>query len=293
MSYNIGSINVLDFFNYDSQDISILADIITRESFDIVALQGVCNKISLYYLLRRLPNYWRWYHASPRSKAKEIDYIENIYGFGNPEFDVVHETRDTARGFAFIWNSRRIRECSENGPQIFDQFKYDNFVRKPLYGRFTPNGLFGGAFFELRLINVDLCSPLEDIVRRRSEYTVLMDQIYTRVNKKRYGNNMPSYTIILGDYNIPGSYFPDFIQDSEGQVVITEMEGMPSKISEDDTMRPSYAYFSYDARRFSGLVITTKRVDPHRYSLRPTREYNEIDDDYFPIKMEIALNYDF
>jgi hypothetical protein len=58
-------------------------------------------------------------------------------------------------------------------------------------------------------------------------------------------------------------------------------------------MLPSYAYFSYDIRRFSGLVITTKRVDPSLYFLRPNKEYNEIDDDYFPIKMEIALNYDF
>jgi hypothetical protein len=294
MGYNIGSLNVVDFFGYNSRDIGILADIIVGESFDIVALQGVCNKISLYYLLRRLPNYWRWYHASPRSKIKEIDYIENIYGFGHPEFDTVHETRDTARGFAFIWNSRRIRECSENGPQIFDQFKYDDFVRKPLYGRFTPSGLSGGAFFELRLINVDLCSPFEDRVRRQREYTVLMDQIYTKVNKKRYGNNMPSYTIILGDYNIPGSFFPSLNQNSEEQVVVTELEGMPSNnLSKDDTMYSSYAYFSYDIRRFSGLVITTKRVDPGPYSLRPNKEYNEIDDDYFPIKMEIALNYDF
>ena len=41
MSYRIGSFNCHNFKNFDSRDLQCFADIISKEQFDIVALQEI------------------------------------------------------------------------------------------------------------------------------------------------------------------------------------------------------------------------------------------------------------
>ena len=63
----------------------------------------------------------------------------------------------------------------------------DNLIRKPYYGRFSPAGLPGGAFFEFRLIDTHLyygSSRAVDTSRRIDEFLTLSNEVFTRINKK-------------------------------------------------------------------------------------------------------------
>jgi len=55
-------------------------------------------------------------------------------------------------GFAYLYKRDKFRVCSEDGEaEVFRE--YNNFVRCPYFGRFTPIGTVGGLFIELRLFN--------------------------------------------------------------------------------------------------------------------------------------------
>ena len=79
-----------------------------------------------------------------------------------------------------------------------------------MVARFTPSGLLGGSNFELRLINThvifskptNLERTLSDYELRREELRVLSETVYRLFSSKRYGDNMPAYTILMGDYNL-------------------------------------------------------------------------------------------
>lgn len=198
MSYRIGSFNCLNFsINKAGKASQKFAEIIYQERFDIIALQEIGSKAALKTLRKALKNFpGKWDGA-----ADNNDY-------------------------AFIWNSNRVALATyeepgisrEYAPRIYNQYRVDrkigqkDLVRNPYYARFFPVG--GCApFIELRIINTHIRFSKKEtekaageskgaVLMRRNEFDVLTKAIYAKEADKRYGNNRPAYTILLGDYNL-------------------------------------------------------------------------------------------
>jgi endonuclease/exonuclease/phosphatase family metal-dependent hydrolase len=316
MSYIIGSFNLQNFSGKDRKDLDVIANIITTERLDIIALQEVLRPEALNSLLRRLPYYWEGVQCSPRTSKEEAIYDEK----GDISTPTIKRSSNTAKGYAFIWNSRRVRECSRSGPQVFKQIKNGELVRNPFYGRFTPSGLPGGAFFEIRLINVHLCSPAEPKANRLKEYSVATQEVYTRISKKRYGDNMPSYTIILGDYNMPITWCSEANNNFEGQIICTDQEekttlstninqqkeskkGILASLLAKERQAPSqeqdpfandYDHFSFDMYELLDIELKIERINSvEKYYQNDFVEYKKKVSDHVPIKMEIMINENY
>lgn len=199
-SYVIGSFNLCkmsyrrdDKIKKSFKDIS---KIINDESFDVVALQEVFNeKVITNYLLPALdPQEWDYVWRSP-----------TLYSSMSNE------------GYAYIWRKRRLKLVEANSnPEIYDKYSIKKNVgkggilRPPLVARFTPQGLLGGSNFELRLINTHIAfgkpsgvvSDLSNGQIRKMELRALSEKVYRRVSTKVYESSFPSYTILMGDYNL-------------------------------------------------------------------------------------------
>ena len=209
MAYKIGSFNMFKFsFQSDSEirkDFTVLSRIIRDNKFDIIALQEV---------------------FSPNALGRLLDYL------GRFEWDGVWDSPTSfssiaAEGYGFIWNKRRMRlavttlpDGTEKTfrPHIYNQYRVDRrlgqsqLIRNPYYARFEP---LDGSFCEIRLINTHIMFSkgnsaynlldLGAIVMRKREFDVLTQALYNTIADKRYGNNRPAYTIILGDYNLCGN----------------------------------------------------------------------------------------
>ena len=206
MAYKIGSFNMFKFsFQSDGEirkDFTKLSRIIRDNRFDIIALQEV---------------------FSPNALGRLLDYL------GRFEWDGVWDSPTSfssvaAEGYGFIWNKRRMRLAVTTlpdgtkksfRPHIYNQYRVDRrlgqtqLIRNPYYARFEP---LDGSFCEIRLINTHIMfskgnstNQLLDIgavVMRKREFDILTQALYNSISDKRYGNNRPAYTIILGDYNL-------------------------------------------------------------------------------------------
>ena len=206
MSYIVGSFNLLkmDFKSNEEtkKNFNRIADIIREENFDVIALQEVMTEMAIKEIVNRLGSmYW--------------DYIFKP--------STITVSKDAQReGYAFMWKKRRLHLVdSPNAVEIKDEYRIRRdsaggfvhqgaLVRPPLVVRLTPQGLLGGSNFELRLINTHIAfnSPVNcvdqysDATLRRMEMKVLAEEVYRRVSSKRYGTNLPAYTILMGDYNL-------------------------------------------------------------------------------------------
>ncbi len=225
MIYRIGSFNMYKFQAYRSdkeisKDLNKVAEIIRTERFDIIALQEIFSKTAMDMLLIRLGCNWKGSWESPRSTSIQA-----------------------AEGYAFLWNTDRIElaeSVTVNGkrtyyPRIYNQYRVDRtkgqhtLVRNPYYGRFHPIH----TFMEIRLINVHIMysknrdstsDNIGDVRMRKNEIDTVVKSIYVKEADKRYGNNMPAYTLILGDYNLnlessmaSWPYVDEIIEVEEGQ----------------------------------------------------------------------------
>ena len=210
MGYKIASFNMYKFSlrsdNEIRKNIMAIAGIIRQEAFDIVAMQEVMNDNAMRILQTALnPMIWDYSWEQPPS-----------YGLGNLRI----EDDYSSEGYAFLWNKRRVKPV-ETGyakgireflPRIYSQYRIRKgqmkLERDPYYGRFTPSGLPGGAFFEFRIINSHIRfskyseKDIGATLIRKNEFEVLSQCIFPKISDKRYGNNMPAYTILLGDYNL-------------------------------------------------------------------------------------------
>lgn len=307
MSYRIGSLNCLNFGVGYNKNIQTFADIIINEQFDIVALQEIKRKEAVDMILRRLPNYW------------------------NGEAD--NEVHD----YAFIWNTRRIKLVetpTPNGlrtycPRIYKQYRIDrrlgqtDLLREPYFARFTPCGTAGGLPFEIRIINTHIRfnksrlseddtddNSLGAIAMRKNEFSVLARTIYAKEADKRYGNNMPAYTILLGDFNLnlPDSeagspYLEEVIEISDGgniskRVVTKQSELTTLKtseqaemdVSENSSYSNNYDHFTYDANRFISVRTTCQKIDSvQKYCGGDFERHKKEVSDHVPIVMELNL----
>ena len=184
------------------RDLKLIAEIIREEGFDVVALQEVLSEGKAFIS----PNY-----------AKKCILMElgGEREWGFEWADASSKTADNrGEGYAFLWNKRRLRLTTtklENGsirefkPQMLNNVKSRVMQRYPYYARFTPQGALGGTNFEIRLICIHTHYGKNDSHANRAirqiELDTIMKEIYPQISDKIYKNDMPHYTIILGDYN--------------------------------------------------------------------------------------------
>ncbi|MFP3090459.1 hypothetical protein LQZ21_09055 [Treponema sp. TIM-1] len=193
--YIIGSFNTQNLnLRSDSaqkKDFEKIAEIIEKEKFDIVALQETITEIAINQIERHLPNYW----------IHDFNQENGRPDISDDDEDQI-KSKNSAKGFTFLWNSRRFEECSKDNRAQFEPVK-GHIVRRPFVGRFAP---INGPFCEIRLINIHLCNPNNFKDMKLQEYAAVAD-LYDRIySDRKYGNNRAAYTLILGDYNIPLRY---------------------------------------------------------------------------------------
>jgi len=310
MSYRIGSFNLRNLGitalgKSSGRDLKIIANIIKNEDFDVIALQEVLSEGKALYssdyakksVLMELGNDWdfQWAYSETQLKDKRNE------------------------GYAFVWNKRRLqmsRIILPNGnsrvfyPRICELNKKD-MMRRPYYARFTPSGtVVGGPWIEFRLLCIHTYygnDNKEDRKLRQQELDVLMKEIYPQISDRKYGeygNGMPSYTIIMGDYNVElwrpwkdeirkkinaerklqgKSPFPtpasliadenDIIESTRWgrrQVKTVQYEFTTLRSSEDSLdydyrgYAHDYDHFSYEERQFEGIKMNARRVDAVR-----------------------------
>lgn len=299
--FKIGSFNCLNFgSNTLKKDINAFADIIGKNGFDIIALQEIKKQNALDTLMKALPNYWK----------SEVDDSPN------------------GSDYAFVWNTRRFVlanvEKREYTPRIYKQYKIDrksgqtDLKREPFYARFFPVG--GAApYIELRIINAHIrfskgmSDSSEDentpgaVEMRKNEFDVLTKAIYAKEADKRYKTNRPSYTILLGDYNLnlPSSAAksPYLIEAFEiydtvrSKKIITTVQTELSTIKKnitdnltDNIFANNYDHFTYDASRFRDVVVTCGRIDTiEKYCNGDADRHRKSISDHVPIMMNLNI----
>lgn len=314
MGYKIGSFNVkkLSFATVDEKDedrqsatrnYGAISTII-RENFDIVALQEVMNENILKIIF---PSILGWEYRWMQSRSKSDDSNE---------------------GYAFAWNTKKIRLTSE--PDLWIQYKRDpilgqaGLLRHPFYGRFTPSGtLCGGPFFEFRLINTHIrfkpsankSLAATDAQLRQQEFLILTEQILNRIEDKRYGNYMPAYTILLGDYNLnlksPNNkppYVEEFvyIDDPQHKKMFVTVQDKPTTLSshkqtdQQDTDMPidydgfanNYDHFTYNKTYFDSIGIKADAdvIDSVKlYCGNDFKKHFQTISDHIPIVLDVNL----
>lgn len=312
MSYTIGSFN-MGKANYRSdekqkKDYMKIATIIKDENFDVVALQEVQTKGVLKHFL--LP------------------------ALGNNEWDFCWDTRksyssQSAEGYAYIWKNSifRLVEANSN-PIIVDGYDIKNnakdiktkgLIRPPFLVRLTTEGVNSGPFMELRFINTHIiCDKPKGITEscskgglRRKELKILAEQIYPRFADDRcFANNMPAYTIMMGDYNLclvgPSpkleeemticSYPDQTRQDRKLITVQKELSSLkrPENVDEKAVFPEYYAndydHFSYEKSLEQKLKPKVSRVEAlGKYYNNNLKDYRREISDHVPIKLIINL----
>ena len=329
MSYKLGSFNICNFNDPQKSsrqfktDIDLIAKIIKNERFDILALQEVlAEEVLRDYLIPAL-----------NKRGGKWDYR-----WAKPQKSDSYE----AEGYAFIWNTKTMELSYSNKlekvngysskvkrtvePHIYNQYRIDRtrgefqLSRNPYYGRFKP--IHG--FCEFRLINTHIRSgkdskdhywgltKLNDVGQRRNEAYILNRVIYHNISKKVYGNNMPAYTFLLGDYNLNmessgcGSpYYPDYMgiikvndNGTEQRIRVVQEEATSLKKPQQNERDNPNAYgfannfdhFSYDDDRFKGVRLSDRRVNTvSKYCSNDFRKHLDIVSDHVPIAMMINL----
>ena len=294
--YKIGSFNCLNLGMGASKDIQMFADIILNEKFDIVALQEIKGQSALNRVLSRLPMYWK--------------------GIADSEVN----------DYAFIWNTRRFELANANeigltreyAPRIYKQYRVNrkagqkDLVREPFYARFFPVG--GAApYIEIRLINTHIRfskgkdgaddNSIGAVAMRRNEFDVLTKAIYAKEADKRYGNNRPAYTFLLGDYNLnlPSSVAKSpyllesfTIEDGSSMKIITTVQSGLTTISKsaenDSVFVNNYDHFTYDINRFADVTVSCNEVNTvEKYYAGNHEKHLKDVSDHIPVEMKLNL----
>jgi exonuclease III len=294
--YIIGSFNAqnlnLRSDNVQKKDFKKIAEIIEKENFDIVALQETITETAIKQIEKYLPNYW------------VHDFNQEN---GRPDIDDEGKTqsKNSAKGFTFLWNSKRFEECSKDNHAQFEPVK-GYIVRRPFVGRFAP---VNGPFCEIRLINIHLCNPNNCKDKKLQEYASVAD-LYKRIYSDRtYGNNRSAYTLILGDYNIPLRYCHE-CEEVQNLSIKTFLGGddhpdekttliTQEKYQEaiDQGIQPfifanDFDHCSYNERYLKerNIKIEVRRINSVEvYCKNELIEHRKSISDHVPIKIELSL----
>lgn len=329
MDIRIGSLNCLDLSQYSDfkKDISLIARIIIREKFDVIALQEV-SKEGLGLVLTAL----------------------NRTG-GGQKWEGCSDNND----YAFVWNAKHMtlpKTRLPSGqirvfyPHVYNQYKRDPELKKlsikrpPFYGRFQTN-YPGLPKVELRLINTHIrfskgkdgeeqAPTTGELLLRKFEFQALTRSIYYYVSDKVYGkpegesSPLTAYTILLGDYNMnlrrsgAGSSFLDNLEtvvipcgrsESRNKVIVTRQSELTTlkkqkdsdeqNAEQDDEQNTeqkaqifanNYDHFSYDTNRFNGTRKRISRVNTvEKYCNNDPQEHIKKISDHTPIKMSLNI----
>lgn len=324
-TYIVGSFNVRNLSMNTSERIPNICEIIERENMDIVALQEVLldERNAINSFLNRMG----------RDKWDMVCLKPNL------SKTMVAEDRDLREEkYAFLWNKYRLKKVDtrlKDGqirvyePRIFSQYKIDPLsgqkplVRNPLYGRFTPRDL-GGGNFEIRLICTHIRfngkKNVEDpnhINMRRNELDVLAKTLYPKLADRVYGDMMPAYTILLGDYNMNlksagfglGAYihYPDGkveIKDGKNVKRLATVQSTKTTLKrrqledeniQDDNYANNYDHFTYDELKVNAIHPRYQAVDViqggkyGRY-LNDFKKYRDEVSDHIPIIIRLTPN---
>ena len=331
-SFNLHNIGVGAFAN--ERNLEKIANIILEEQLDVVALQEVLTEGKIF-TKDDLP--------SSITKSNIISYL------GGPErwgFEWAFSGDESIRheGYAFLWNKDRLRlssaQVTRNG-STFERIYIPRMIqangkdmrRKPYFARFTPQGRQGGSSFEIRLLCVHTFfgeDKSDDRVIRQNEIDTLLTDIYPQVADWTFQGAMPSYTILLGDYNAElvmddnriavekrNAYrrknnirIPAVIQTDGTGSVHSDKYGVDIKTVQDQltTLKTkadsdteefadkgyasNYDHFSYDEDAM-GHVINRKprRIDAvQKYCGNDFETYFKTISDHIPIVMELQIN---
>ena len=311
LSYRIGSFNLYKFSFQSNKEIAkdfnMIAQIIRKEKFDIIALQEVLNENAVKRLLSELGSNWDYRWASPEKSR----------------------TAQQAEGYAFIWNrntmelswtNKKVSEYSDvtmkyyAEPHIYNQYRIDRnagqkaLARNPFYGRFRPKN----SFCELRLINThirfsaDAETEQTAAKMRNNELDILLRVLYHNISMKRYGNNLPAYTILLGDYNLNLKrkwtkspyieYETVIVDERQIRTVQDQLTSLKQSVDENYSAEENrgyannYDHFSYDENRFKGTYVKTKKIDTVRkYCHDDFAAHRKTISDHVPISLSLNL----
>ena len=304
MIYKIGSFNVRNL-NYPvskegSRSFDTIAAIIKNEEFDVVALQEVLSYKVWEQLKLFLGDNWQFAWERPTQY------------FGESKADPRGE------GYAYIWNSKKLDlvEVNVDGvlrrahPQIWKKYRANGtrLIREPYYARFTPRGKVAGCFCEIRLINTHIVygdSNKLGEAMRYGEFLKIVGNVYENIANQRYGDRMPAYVIVLGDYNLSlsklrqGDVFVtigDSTSDRKQERVVTEQGDLTTvnHIKQEDGTYTSafvnnFDHFSFLEKYQSMMRVQISRVDVTQYC-HDLVQYWESVSDHVPIKLSINLN---
>ena len=313
-SYKFGSFNMMNMGKtaQTKRDFDKITEIILGEKFDVVAFQEVLSNASSlkYYISNYLPK-WEVKYIKPKESS---------------DFTKTKDKRE--EGYAFAWNPDRLTLASsstDDGLRIYeprevrDALRYDSsiFARNPMYIRLVPTN---GGFFEFRLINVHIYfgdNTKSEIEKRKEEYNFLIQRIYPTLSmERRYGNNRPAYTVVMGDYNL-NLYKPRFEAESRivketyisrehlaGSQTIVTVQDELTTLKNSQTDAPSvddnpnrgysqnYDHFSFDIKTFedNGITYQAKRVDAVRdYCGDDFEFYRANISDHIPVSVELKF----
>ena len=306
-SFNVNGLSRSTATRYRS---SRIADIIRQERMDLLAMQEVMDPDALKPVISALGGGWDMVFLQSRPKSGMLD--------------VDHDPR--GEGYAFLWDTRRLRKLHIDllsgeedtwEPQVYWKYHTNGaehtLIRDPVLGRFTPCDL-GGGNFELRVLcnhirynGIDETRDHFFWPKRQQEFNVLMKTILPRVEDSVYGSQMPSYTILLGDYNMNLQRIwtkkPWIEVPSDGMIVgdkriVTVQDQLTTlkkpKNSGDRTSgyQDNFDHFSYNVRRLSALQPACRRVDVVGSGTYPIYygdydRYREEISDHIPIVLEI------
>ena len=312
MSYIVGSFNLRDF-NFSNKstdganekikrDFNKIAEIILKEKFDVIALQEVNAEVPL----KRLVSILNMHKNITREYS--WDFGENM-PFQNGSHD--------PERYGFIWNVKRLRLLKTRGrnPGYYQNAGAVALIRPPYLARFTARGLLGGCNFELRLVNTHIKYG-NSIADRVVEFNILVQQILPRIcdfqQVSDEGEIMPSYTFLLGDYNLElnrsertiykieevtsTSYTGKLRNYLTTQKEMTSLKIPNNQTSIEDCYANNYDHFSYEVGGSNGLdsklILVPQRVEAlSKYFFEGSgpenklKQYREKVSDHVPIKM--------
>lgn len=315
MEYKIGSFNVKNL-NYSTEKVDertvkrsfeTIANIIKKEEFAVVALQevlslGAAEKIK--NLLNLLGGKWeeKWEQPPQKQAGDNAD--------------------PRGEGYAYLWDTTKLdlvpvekdNETRLFMPRIWHMYQKNGqkLIREPYYARFAPVGKTGGCFCEIRLINTHIVygnKNTDGIEMREEEFLKVVKNVYQNIANKRYGDNMPAYVIVLGDYNLSLEQLNAL---EEKKDTIIQVGNSPNKRKEEEVVTrqgekttvshkkqdngtyksdfvSNYDHFSFIKRYEDIMNITIERINPQKYC-KDLVEYWETVSDHVPIRMTIDLN---
>lgn len=313
-SFNLRNIGLSALSDDNSRDIEKIARIIREEEFDIVALQEVLSEGKAIY--------------SEKYAEKTI-----LWELG-PDWDFRWADAETAgadrrhEGYAFVWNTRRMRLSTtildDGTERVFNpricKVKYGNMFRKPYYARFTPKDTYASMSMEIRLLCIHTFhgenDNAEDRIIREREIDTLLTEIYPQISDRVYRNDMPSYTIVLGDYNAElyrpwhetlqrtkrAMYIDDVViahkwDDMAVRTIQDQLTtlGKCEKQEENGLAKRyvhNYDHFSHeDNERYRELNMKCQRIDAvPKYEDDNVEKYKKEISDHLPIMLSIELD---